>query len=390
MKRVLYHYGSAHYDTGSPRALVSMIGLLDRSRWEPLFLGPDQGPLADELRRRNVTIISGQRAAPLSYRSPRATARSILKQIRLLKEHRIDLVHVNEFGWNQDLVIAGRLAAIPVILHIHNAEEICWKNLHWLAATCVLMPSAAHESAVRGFHRIARKTRVLHNSVDFQRIGHGRRIRDQLDLPETSVVVLTIAQVCYRKGIDVVIEVAERTRGVHPDTVFLIAGPDGVGEKEYAERMRQLVSQKGLEGRVRFLGSRDDIPDLLASSDLFLLPTRAEPFGIVVLEAMAAGVPVVASAVGGIPEIVHSPQVGSLVEEINPRAFAGAVGVFLENADLRLHVGRAGREAAEQRFGAARLSALLDDIYESSTAAGPRFLSMRRPDSLPPPACAKT
>jgi glycosyltransferase involved in cell wall biosynthesis len=364
MKRVLYHYGSAHYDTGSPRALVSMIDLIDRSRYEPLFLGPDQGPLVDELRRRDVAVIPGRRAAPVSYHAPVASARLILKQIRLLKEQRIDLVHVNEFGWNQDLVIAGRLTGIPVVLHIHNADEIYWKNINWLVARRILMPSAAHEHAVRGFHRIRRKTRVLYNSVDLQRFRNGRSIRESLGLAQAAVVVLTVAQIRHGKGIDVVINVADATREAHPDAVFLIAGPDGVGEKEYADRMRRLVHEKKLEGRVRFLGSRDDIPDLLASSDVFLLPTRAEAFGIVVLEAMAAGVPVVASSVGGIPEIIHTPDVGSLVEDISPRAFASAVGALLHDADLRLRLGRAGRETAEKRFGAARLSALLNGLYD--------------------------
>jgi glycosyltransferase involved in cell wall biosynthesis len=364
MKRVLYHYGSAHYDTGSPRALVAMIDLLDRSRFEPLFLGPDQGTLADELRGRDVSIISGGRAAAVSYRAPVASVRLILKQIRLLKEQRIDLVHVNEFGWNQDLVMAGWLAGIPVILHIHNAEEIYWQNLHWLAATRVLMPSAAHEAALRGFHRIRRKTRVLYNSVDLQRFRNGCSIRDSLGLPQTVVVVLTVAQIRHGKGIDVVIDVADATREAHPDAVFLIAGPDGIDEKEYADTMRRIVGEKKLEKRVRFLGSRDDIPDLLASSDLFLLPTRAEAFGIVVLEAMAAGVPVVASSVGGIPEIIHSPDVGSLVEDVSLAEFANTVDVFLKDGSLRQRIGRRGMAAAEERFGIPGLSALLNGIYD--------------------------
>jgi glycosyltransferase involved in cell wall biosynthesis len=364
VKRVLYHYGSAHYDTGSPRALVAMIDLLDRSRYEPLFLGPDQGPLADELRRREVAIIPGRRAAAVSYRAPVASARYILKQVRLLREQRIDLVHVNEFGWNQDLVIAGRLAGIPVILHIHNAEQIYWQNLHWLAATRVLMPSAAHEGAVRGFHRIRRKTQVLHNSVDFRRFGRGRRIRHQLGLPETSVVVLTIGQVCHRKGIDVVIDVADCTREAHPDAVFIIAGPDAVGEKDYAEKMRRIVKEKKLEERLRFLGSRDDIPDLLASSDLFFLPTRAEPFGIVVLEAMAAGVPVVASAVGGIPEIISDPAVGIVVTEVSARGFAGPIATLLDDERLRRQLGARGLASVSDRFSPGRLAGVLHGVYD--------------------------
>jgi glycosyltransferase involved in cell wall biosynthesis len=364
MKRILYHYGSAHYDTGSPRSLTAMIDLLDRARYEPLFLGPGEGPLVDELRRRDVAIIPGERARAVSYRAPVASARLIRAQFHLLKDWRIDLVHVNEFGWNQDLVLAGWFSGIPVILHIHNAEEVHWTNLHWLASGRILIPSEAHKDMVGGFHRISSKTAVQYNPVDLEQFANGRPIREQLGVPTEALVVLTVAQIRHGKGIDIVIDVADRTRERYPDVIFLIAGPDALDEMHYAEQMRGRVRERGLTQRVRFLGSRSDIPDLLASSDLFFLPTRAESFGIVVLEAMGASVPVIASAVGGIPEIISNPGAGALVDEVSASAFAGPMRVLLGDEPLRRRIGRGGRDEAMARFGRSRSAAALNSIYD--------------------------
>ena len=125
------------------------------------------------------------------------------------------------------------------------------------------------------------------------------------------MVIATVAQICERKGIDTVLEAARLLLMRHENLRFALAGPDGPGESAFAAEMRrQAAEDPALRGRVHFLGSRQDIPELLASADLFFLPTRHEPFGIVVVEAMAAGLPAVVSRLGGIPEIVVSPEIG--------------------------------------------------------------------------------
>jgi glycosyltransferase involved in cell wall biosynthesis len=114
---------------------------------------------------------------------------------------------------------------------------------------------------------------------------------------------------------------------------------------------------------VRFLGSRNDIPDLMASLDLFVLPTRAEPFGIVILEAMAAGLPVIASKVGGIPEILSSPEVGTLVDPLTPEAFASAVHEVLCRPDRGRSMGQKARASLIGRFDTVTGRERLQKIY---------------------------
>src|ERR1019366_5845057 len=113
-----------------------------------------------------------------------------------------------------------------------------------------------------------------------------------------------VAQMVQQKGIDILIETASILLRERSDLVFLVAGRTVPSEEEFGRRMRSAAEEPDLRGRIRFLGSRSDIPDFLASLDLFLLPTRAEAFGIAVIEAMAAGLPVIARKAGGIPEIL--------------------------------------------------------------------------------------
>ena len=120
----------------------------------------------------------------------------------------------------------------------------------------------------------------------------------------------TVAQIRLGKGIDVLLAAAESLLAEFPDVIFAIVGPPGRGEEEFAARMVDAAKKEPLAGRVRFVGSRPDVPDVLASFDIFCLPTRAETFGIAVVEAMAAGLPVVAGDVGALRELVTSPDVG--------------------------------------------------------------------------------
>ena len=114
--------------------------------------------------------------------------------------------------------------------------------------------------------------------------------------------------------------------------------------------MRAAAEEPGLRGRFRFLGSRSDIPDFLASLDLFLLPTRADPFPVAVIEAMAAGLPIVASKVGGIPEMLSSPEIGRLVDPLAPESFAAAVREILALPDRGKSMGAQARLSLTGRF----------------------------------------
>jgi glycosyltransferase involved in cell wall biosynthesis len=129
--------------------------------------------------------------------------------------------------------------------------------------------------------------------------------------------------------------------------------------------MIRAASDPALAGRVRFLGSRNDIPDILASSDIFFLPSRYETFGLVVAEAMAASLPVVTTRVGGIPEIIRSDREGIVLEVDDVRGFTGAIDSLLADPATRVALGRAGRQSLEGRFDRATYARALEALYSS-------------------------
>lgn len=361
--RILYYYSAQGADTGSPKVLLSLIDALDRARHDPLFWARADGALMLEMERRGVTILRGP-AGEVTWRKPWSAVRRVFAMARALRGAEIDVLHANEFGWNLDIVLGAALARIPVILHVHNPASADRQNLNHAAARIVLFVSEAHLKETRHLARIADKARILHNPIDLDRFASGRSIRGQLGLHAEDVVALTLGQIVPRKGIGVLLEVARRLVPRFPRLHFLVAGPISPQYREYAEEVMRAAEAPELDGRFRFLGSRDDVPDLLASSDMFVLPTSHETFGLVVGEAMAASLPVITTRVGGIPEIVADPAAAMLLQVDDVDAFAREVERLLVAPDERRALGARGRTHLEGRFRTTAFAAQLADLYD--------------------------
>jgi glycosyltransferase involved in cell wall biosynthesis len=360
--RILYYYPSLHFDTGSPKAMTSLIESLDRAVFQPVYCAAGEGPLTEALVSRGVEIVRGQ-ADGVTFRRPLAGIAAIRRQLALLKAWRIDVLHAHAFLWNTDLILAAWTLRIPVILHVHCPEIVAFQNLNRIAARKVLFCSRNLMETCGRLDRIADKAEVLHNAIDTGAVSRGSSIRAELGLNDADIAIGAVAQVVQPKGIDILIETARILLRERSGLVFLVAGPTPPGHEEFGCRMRAAVQEPELRGRVRFLGSRSDIPDFLASLDLFVLPTRADAFGIVVVEAMAAGLPVIASKVGGIPEILSSPEIGRLVDPLTPEVFAGAIREILALPDRGRSMGAKARLSLTGRFDIATAGERLKKIY---------------------------
>lgn len=366
--QILYYYGWQHFDTGSPKALAGLIDAMDRSRFEPIFLASGDGPLIEALIAKGVKIIPKDVGA-ISYRHPAYGVRRVRRMAACLDEIQPDLVHVMGFERNLDLVLAAWMQHIPVVLHVHSPEGADFRNLHRFAATKVLFCSEYERRNFQHLQRILSKTEVLYNTVDVRRFADALPKRRELGLESHQVAIGTIAQISKRKGIDLILEVARLLRDDH--LVFLIVGPDGTGEEQFAAEMRaQAVEDPALRTRVRFLGPRQDIPEFLKSIDIFLLPTRAEPFGIVIVEAMASGIPVVATKTGGVPEIVSSREIGRLVSDCTPAAFASTIAEVLSLPDRGCAMAAKAQETVCQRFDRSVIGPKLSSIYADVLGVG--------------------
>lgn len=200
------------------------------------------------------------------------------------------------------------------------------------------------------------KLRVVHNGIDadaFAATARRGRVRAELGLAPDRLVVSLVGEVGRRKGQAVLLEAVAKLRadGAARDAVFLIAG-EGSGRAELEAKAQAL----GLaDGTVRFLGFRTDVPDLLADTDLLVLPSFEEGFPNALLEGMALGLPVVSTPVDGIPELVVDGVTGMLTPPGDAAALAAAIGALLGDAGRRRALGEAGRGRARDAFSQTRV-----------------------------------
>lgn len=363
MYRILYYYPYSHSHTGSPRMLINMIKTLDRNVFEPVFLSVESGPLEDEMRALNVDIVRGD-VGTCSLKSPINLAKRAIAASRRLKEWRIDLAHLNELPWNLDLGFGLWLRRIPTILHTHNKTEVTRKNLMFATSDKILFVSENQRKNAKNINIIMAKTEILYNFISFDYYASGRNIRQELGLSRDDFVVATISQICEHKGIDTLIETARRCLESAESMKFLVVGGDAAGEADFAAEMRERVDHLGLSDDIIFLGARTDIPDILASMDILFHPSRREAFGLVIVEAMAAGKPVVTSGVGGIEEIISTVGEGVVINEQEPKSYAAALLEFRKMPDRGKALGQHGRKNAFRHFSREANGAKLAQIYD--------------------------
>ena len=352
--------------------LLNLVGALDRARFEPVFLATDTGSLVDEMRAIGVEVVNGT-AEVCSLSAPIKLAQRSFAAARRLKAWDIDLVHVNTWPWNMDIALGAFLARLPVVVHTHNFITVHRANLTRFVADKVLFVSEYHRKATQRLDLICKKSEVMHNFIDFAHYGSGRDIRRELGLSPQDFVVVTVAQLSAHKGIQTVVDTARLCIAADSRMRFLIVGADNADEPAYAREVRRSVETSGLSPYVRFTGARSDVPDILASADVLFHPTLRESFGLVIVEAMAAGKPVVASTAGGIPEIMGAIGGGGvLVTNPTAEAFASALMQFCGAPDRCKTIGADGRERARQHFSREAVVPKLERIYDELLGLSPR------------------
>ena len=185
--------------------------------------------------------------------------------------------------------------------------------------------------------------------------------RKELGIPVNACVVTTVARLTSEKGHSHLIDAAKEAVMASADELkFMFVGDGGLRQE-----LERKVNQIGLDGKILFLGLRDDIPELLAISDLFVLPSLYEAQGKVLVEAMAAGLPVVATEVGGVPDVVRNEKTGILVPPKNSQALAKAIISLITDKVKAKQMGQAGRQAIPE-FSVETMVARIDTLYRES------------------------
>lgn len=343
---------------GVPRVVDALIRHTDPARVAPhvCYLKPGQGA-------------SGCADIPVRAATSASKASAMMDLVAFLDLHRIDVLHTHSYRPNLFGRMAGavlRPAGLRIVAHYHNEYDDKWDA----QALCVERRLAAItdaafavSSAVAGHvaERVGLVCDVAENGIDRARVTGGDRARGRaaLGLGVPGPVIGLVGRVCRQKGVDTFVDAALRLALTVPEAQFVVLGD--VEDTDLATALAARIDTAGLTGRIRFAGHREDMADMFAALDLLAAPSRWEGFGLMLAEAMAAGVPVIAARVGGIPDVVG--QAGLLVPPEDPAALAVAMKTVLSDPQRRTAMVDLGLAQAA-RFDWVRTATRIAQTYE--------------------------
>lgn len=357
---------------GAEQSLVELARHLDGDRYRPHLLTTADGPLAHEFAALGAPV-SVAEFPFFSRRRPWRYGAAVWRIVRAIQSARISLVHVNCDRAVPHAVLAGRITRTPVLCHIHDMTRAWFLPQYVRPLNRSQRIIADSQATARHCMRSGmdpRKLQVIYECVQLGRYTGTtdllrQHVRSDWKFSADEVVVGLVGQVLRHKGHEEFIRAAAILAAECPEARFVVVGDDRLsGDRDFMPSLVQLVGSLGLEDVVRFIGYRSDVPAVMAGLDIVAVPSWEEPFGRVVVEALASARPVVATAAGGIPEIVEHGRTGLLVPPRNPAALATALVALCRKPDLRATLGACGPQAA-QRFDVVAHSQLFARTYDA-------------------------
>lgn len=290
-----------------------------------------------------------------------------LPLVRLLRRERVDILHAHKFRSNVWAAVLGALMRVPVIVaHEHGwkhpSRTVRFLNRWVVAKGCdeILAVSSAERTRMIEVDGIPPdRVNLMPNGIPDLTPTVGRDVRKELRIPARSPVIGSVAQLRPEKAFEVLIEAAGIVVSQRADARVLIVG----GGPEY-EKLRSLIEAHGLERAVLLIGERSDIPDLVNVIDIAVCCSDREGSPLSVMEYMAAGKPVVATNVGGLPEMIEEGVNGLLFERRDAKALADALLRLIDDEDLRERMGAAGKELQVKEFSLDALVKRTEALYE--------------------------
>jgi glycosyltransferase involved in cell wall biosynthesis len=360
---------------GAQESYTGLLLRLDRSAYDVRALSLSAGAAVQRLRRLGLSVDA------IEEPDDEAATRELAGYLR---RHEIDLVHAHMFRAEVIGTRAAMAAATPVIMatvhssRVRSADDVAALAALTPAMDRLIVPSASILAKVRHEGRDAARFIIIPNGVDLARFAVPPAkcsVRDEYGIPADAPLLGVVARLEAEKGHRYLIEAMPAILRGAPDAWLLIVG-EGALEGELRSFARSLAAPA--RDRIVFTGRRDDVAALTGELDIAILPSLREAQGISILEAMARGLPVVASAVGGIPEVLTNGLDGFLVPPGDPAALASACLRLARSSTLRRSMGDAGRATVAARFSLDAMVRSVEAVYDEElhragviSAAGP-------------------
>lgn len=349
---------------GGEKHLADLANALARRGHDVFAALSLASPLLGEL-----TVVPARNILELPMRSALGVG-SALKVAQFARENRIDIIHAHVArDYPLAALTASRSGDIPLVLTRHVLFPL--KKIHRLTLRRVARVIAVSQAVAESVRAQAifdeRKLTVIHNGIDVEKFNRKREERlsaetasgEKRKRPRVGM----IGHLAPIKGHEDFIRAAAIVCARRDDVEFIIAGEDKSRTGENRLTIEKLIEESSLSQRVRLLGWVDDVANLLPTLDLFVSPSRSEPFGLSIIEAMAAGVPVIATSSEGAREIIEADKTGCLIPIFDTEALANAVSALLDDPKMRERLAANAFREVSERFSLDRMVEKTEQIY---------------------------
>lgn len=368
-KRVVFQIITSLVPAGAERVVVHLLQYHDRSKYQPVCVC-----LGNPVNSHYELLVS-QLGIPIHFlgKGARATVGLMKRLDALFREYRPTVVHMHLRGLTYAYPLLLKYRTPVRVYTVHNlAGHDRGTNLQRLVSTLAfryklgrVIPVAIAERVRQSIQEVYRYPNppLIPNGIslgDFLLPDESRKKwRLQEGIEENAIVISHVGRFTHQKNHALLIEALAQIHSAHQWLLLL------VGDGDLRPAVEEMVKAKGLIDRVRFMGVRADIPQILNASDIFVLSSRYEGNPMSVMEAMAAGLPVISTAVGGVPELVEDSISGILVPPEDPMALSQAIQKLVEDPHLLAQMGKRARQTALERFDACTMTRAYETLYET-------------------------
>lgn len=356
---------------GAEVSLQALAENLPRKDFAPVVVVGSPGTLSKRFKALNIPVyeLPSDRLRP---GNPISFIKTIRFLLSIIKKEKITLVHTNATWDNHFGVVAAKIARIPHILHVRGFSKANYSRKSLFSLGDVAICNSAHTReqfiAYSGFKK---RTEVVHNGIDSEVLKPDpekrKQMRDRYGFKDTDTVMGMAGRLAEEKGQFPLLEALLPRLKANKTYKVLVTGNAVLHPgSDYEGRINAFITDNKLETQVRLAGFVDDMPGFYNALDLFLHPAFREPFGRVVIEAMAAGKPVIASKVGGIPEIISDDSSdGVLVEPGHWDTWLEKIDLLIRDPETAMRMARQGREKVIKQFSLAAQMDRIVAIYKS-------------------------
>ena len=350
---------------GAEISLLNLVKRLDKELFTPHFACSKEGPFIDALR--NIKITPDFIKFPgIRWPNPVRICNTIRGLANIIKEKQIDLIHSNQPRSNLFGAIAAKINSVPIVWHERCLERGRFDsdNIFSFLPDRIICNSGAVRNRFTK-EKIDTKIRTIINGVDlneFDPESDGSKIRKEFNIDEKELVVGTIGRIDPEKGYEYFLESARIILQDLPNVRFLVVG-EASNNHSFEKSLSEMTAEKGIDKKTIFTGFRSDIPQLIASMDVVVLPSGIDACSRVLFESMAMQKALVAANAGGTPEIVQDGITGLLVKPGDSSDMAKSIIRLLQNISLLEQYGKAGRKRVKEMFTIERNIKETENVY---------------------------